>query len=114
MVERKVQNLLDNSNTYADALLTRFFGNAPAIKNMALNLFTAKKKELLPKINEYCDLIVEASCLDESGNLESYINNAETLLNEYLANFINKHTGFPGGTVIISLQSLFGADLLKL
>lgn len=110
LVERKVGNLLDASDLIVGQLLQ---GN-PAMSKIVQNIFNAKKKEYLPQLQEYVDLLVETSCIDTSATLEQCIANAETTLNEFITKFIGDKLGVPQGTVQISLQALFGTDILKL
>lgn len=110
MVERKAENLI---NSIDDLVLPLFNGN-PAIGRIAQTFISTKKRELVPKAQEYCDLLVETSCLDPDVTLEDAITNAETTLNDLISGLIGDKLGVPAGTVSISLQVLFGDGVLKL
>ena len=110
LIERKIGNLLDSS----DLIVNQFLSGNPAMSKIVQNVVNVKKKEYLPQLQEYSDLLVETSCIDTSASLEQCIANAETTLNEFITKFISDKMGVPQGTVQISLQALFGEDVLKL
>jgi len=110
MIERKAEAIL---NSVDDFILPLFEGN-PAIGRIAQTFITAKKREFVPKVQEYCDLLVETSCLNSEISLEEAITNAEVTLNEFISGLIAEKLGVPLGTVSISLQVLFGDGVFKL
>lgn len=110
MIERKAENLLNSTD---DLIMPLFEGN-PAISKVVRNFVTTKKRELVPKIQEQCDLLVETSCMDPDISLIEAVTNAESTLNDYIAQLIGDKLSLPAGTVSISLQTLFGERLFKL
>lgn len=110
MIERKAENLINS----IDGLVLPFFSGNPAISRLAQNFITVKKRELVPKVQEYCDLLVEAAFIDPNVTLQEAVVNAENMLNEFVSQLIGDKLGMPAGTVSISLQVLFGDGLLKL
>lgn len=110
MIERKAEVLINS----VDGMILPLFNGNPAIGKMAQSFITAKKKDLLPKIQEYCDLLVETSCIDPEVTLNDAVINAENMLNEFITQIVGNKLGVPAGTVNISLQVLFGEDLFKL
>ena len=99
MIERKAENILNG----IDDIVPTFFSGNPAIERIAHNFVSAKRKEYLPKVQEYCDLLVETSCADPDITLEAAIKNAEMTLNDFITELIGNKLGFPAGTVSISL-----------
>lgn len=110
MVERKAENLLNAT----DEIIAPLFQGNPAIGRMAMTFVNQKKKEFVPQVQEYCDLLVETSCLNPEATLEEAITNAEVTLNDFISGLIGEKMGIPPGTVTISLQVLFGDGLFKL
>lgn len=110
MLERRAETLL---NTF-DELLLPLFDQSPALGKVAINFITIKKKEYLPKIQEYCDLLVETACLDPSISLKEAIDNAEDMLNEFMAEMIESKLHLPTGTIRISLGVLFADKMIRI
>lgn len=110
MIERKAGNLIDSVD---DIILPLLKGN-PAISRMAQTFISTKKREFIPKAQEYCDLLVESSCLDPTITLEEAIANAEATLNDFISGLIGEKLGVAPGTINISLRVLLGDGIFKL
>jgi hypothetical protein len=110
MIERKAEHLLNS----IDDIALPLFRNNPAMSRVAKTFLNAKKKEFVPKVQEYCDLLVETACLDSNATLQQGIVTAEELLNDFISNIISEKLGVAPGSVSVSLQVLLGNDIFKL
>lgn len=111
MLERRTEEILDN----IDKLIAPFFCNSPAMGKIALTFVDAKKREYIPQIQDYIDLLVETACLNPDVSLTDSIFNAENILNDFLAGIIESKLQLPKGIINVSLSTLFeGEKLVKL
>lgn len=110
MIERKAEQMLEMTDTLVEPL----FVNSPAIGRMASTFIAVKKREFIPKLQAYCDLLVETSCMDPDISLDAAITNAEDTLNQFISEFVSQKLDLPLGVVSISLQTLFGDKVVKL
>lgn len=118
LIERRVENISDNllqqTPLVIGEICNAVIPNAPAIQKIAIETINKKKNQLMPKVQEYCDLLVDMATLDPDETLEDYIKNAENIINETLATMISKRTGLPEGIMKFSLDAFLSDTVIKL